>query len=116
MRKDLDIYGGNSEYVSLQKALKSSRQDLKRALDGDAMIHHDSVGLGALALSSMVRGIKSGLRVYRRNPVTGTSQGSLTAVNSDFVKRLGQQEMRSVAAGKLPLQATVIGLGSMQNK
>jgi hypothetical protein len=113
LRKEMEITGGDSDdsMVSLRAALSSSRRNLRRAVKGDVVDHQGSVGLGSLAINSMVEGFKSGLRVYRRNPITGTASGSLTAVDSNFVDRLGRREMRSVVAGKLPLQATVVGMG-----
>ena len=113
LRKEMEILGSdsNDKYVSLKKALESSRRDLRRVLNGLTVNRHQSVGLGDLAVNSMTEGFKSGLQVYRRNPITGAAKGSLTAVDSTFVDRLGKQEMRSVAAGRLPVQATLIGLG-----
>ncbi len=109
----MEVHGSDSKFVSLKRILQNSRRDLRKALHGENLNNHKRVGLGALALDSMTDGLSDGLSVYRKNPITGTARGALAMVDSNFVDSIGKEEERKLASGSLPLQATLVGLGSL---
>ena len=113
LRKQMEVYGTDSKFVSLKRILENSRHDLREALHGEILNNQKRVGLGALALDSMTDGLRDGLSVYRKNPITGTASGALAMVDSNFVDSIGKEEERKLASGGLPLQATLVGLGSL---
>jgi hypothetical protein len=113
LRKQMEFPGTDSNFISLKRILKNSRHDLRKALHGEILNSQKSVGLGALALDSMTDGLRDGLSVYRKNPITGTASGALAMVDSSFVNSIGKEEERKLASGSLPLQATLVGLGSL---
>jgi hypothetical protein len=113
LRRQMELHGTDSKFVSLKRILENSRHDLRKALHGEILNSQRRSGLGALALDSMTDGLRDGLSVYRKNPITGTARGALAMVGSNFVNSIGKEEERKLASGSLPLQATLIGLGSL---
>jgi hypothetical protein len=111
--RQMEVHGTDSKFISLKRILENSRHDLRKALHGEIPNSHKRVGLGVLALDSMTDGLRDGLSVYRKNPITGTARGALAMVDSNFVDGIGKEEERKLASGSLPLQGTLVGLGSL---
>jgi len=106
--KDTDAALG----VSLKQELEASRKELADvAAGGDGRKYlNEDMGISESALNSVTQGMLDGLHTRRYSPLTGLSTGALELAPSAESTRLAQRELRRVAGGELPAQASLTGL------
>lgn len=109
VRRSMQINGLDIKQNNLAEALRRSTSELRMLKEGkDAP--DENLGLSRLAVNSVVDGLSSGLNVRRKNPIDGTSTGSLRLTGDRFAHSIATNEMRSVSAGKMTIGETMVGL------